>query len=745
MARLLARLGRFSARHRWAVIIAWLGVLVTLAVVSLSGMRFSDGGFDVPGTSSSEAMSVLDEEFPSDDDESRGPGLQFVVEANDGSIVDPDNLAALTDALDEVRAVDGVTSVSDPLDPARPYISEDLTTAVASIEVERGVDPEEFPHEIEAIADDLSDAGFTAEVGGTLTSGAPEILGPSEIVGALLAFLVLLITYGSLVAAGANMLGALVGVGVGILGVLAFSAITPIGSLTPILAVMLGLAVGIDYCLFIIARFRSELREGATVLDAIGRAVGTAGSAVVFAGATVIIALTGLTVVGITFLGEMGLAAAFAVAVAVLMALTLVPAMLSLMGTKALSRRDRRRLDEVVVGEITETDAAPSAEKGFLAGWVRVVTRHRVLSLLGGAALLALMAVPVASMQTSLNTPGGEDPQSTQRAAYELVADKFGDGAQDPLVVLVREDDVEAALPTVLERLGDLDDVAMVIPAGISADGDTAMVTVMSEHGPLDDRTTELVKNIRAESGEIPGAELLVTGGTAIGLDSDEQLQSALMLYTALIVGLSLILMIVLFRSLLIPVVATLGFLLSLGAGLGATVAVFQWGWMDFIVPSPQGNPLLSLLPIVVTGILFGLAMDYQVFLVSRMHEAHARGLSPLEAIRAGFRHSAGVVVAAAAIMAAVFGGFAMSPSSLVGSIALALTVGVVADAFIVRMVLVPAALALLGRSAWWMPKWLDRILPTIDVEGAALESSTPAPALDPQPVRAREAVGADR
>jgi RND superfamily putative drug exporter len=266
----------------------------------------------------------------------------------------------------------------------------------------------------------------------------------------------------------------------------------------------------------------------------------------------------------------------------------------------------------------------------------------------------------------------------------------------------------------------------MVVPAGVSADGDTAMLTVMSTYGPLDERTTDLVHDIRAEDGALGGAQLLVTGGTAVGLDSDEQLQSALGRYIGLIVGLSLVLMVILFRSLLIPLVATVGFLLSLGAGLGATVAIFQWGWLDALVPSPQGNPLLSLLPIVVTGILFGLAMDYQVFLVSRMHEAHSRGLSPLEAVRTGFRHSAVVVVAAAAIMAAVFGGFAMSPSSLVGSIALALTVGVVADAFVVRMVLIPAALSLMGKAAWWMPRWLDRLLPTIDVEGSGLEQPRP-------------------
>ncbi|WP_456286640.1 MMPL family transporter [Microbacterium sp. JZ70] len=726
MARLLSRLGRFSARHRWATVFSWVVALVALAVVALSGMKFSDGAFDVPGTPSSKAMSVLEEEFPTDDDAAKA--LQLVVSTGDhADVTDPEIGADIAAARDELAAIDGVLTVSDPFDPARPYVSQDLSTAVVSLEVDPDADAERVSEEVADVAAGLGADGLTAEVGGSLESGVPEIMGPSEIVGAALAFIVLLITYGSLVAAGANMLGALVGVGVGILGVLGFSAIAPIGSLTPILAVMLGLAVGIDYCLFILARFRSELREGASVEDAIARAVGTAGSSVVFAGATVIIALVGLTVVGITFLGEMGLAAAFAVAVAVLMALTLLPAMLSFMGRRALSRKDR-----------ASRSTHPGSGGRFITGWANFVTRHRVASLFGGALLLGALALPVTAMQTTLNVPGGEDPESSQRAAYELIADEFGEGAQDPLVVLVRHDDVEQVLPDIHEHLSELDDVAMVVPAGVNDRGDVAMLTVMSEHGPLDDETKDLVRDLRAEDRQVDDAQLLVTGGTAMGLDSDEQLQSALTTYIALIVGLSLLLMIVLFRSILVPLVATIGFLLSLGAGLGATVAVFQWGWLDALITSPQGNPLLSLLPIVVTGILFGLAMDYQVFLVSRMHEAHTQGMTPVEAIRTGFRRSAIVVVAAAAIMAAVFGGFAMSPSSLVGSIALALTVGVVADAFIVRMVLVPAALALLGKSAWWMPRWLDRILPNIDVEGAALErptassseeTATPAPA----------------
>jgi len=717
MAQLLSRLGRFSARHRWAVVFSWAGVLLVFAIVALTGMRFGDGGFDVPGTPSSEAMTVLEQEFPSDDTADEPGELQLVMRVPSGAITEPGASSALDRALGDLAAIDGIRSVSDPFDPARPYLSADQSTAVATITVEPGVDAEATTEQVGEIADGLRTQGYTAEVGGTLSAGAPEILGPSEIVGALLAFLVLFLTFGSLVAAGANMLGALVGVGVGILGVLGFSAITPIGSITPILAVMLGLAVGIDYGLFILARYRSELRAGAAVPDAIARAVGTAGSAVVFAGATVIIALGGLSVVGIPFLGEMGLAAAFAVAVAVVMALTLLPAMLGLMGRRALPKRERGRRRGV------DTASAPA----FLLRWGTAVTRHRALSLVMGAGVLLVMAVPVLSMQTTLSTPGGEDPDSSERAAYTIIADEFGAGSQSPLVVLAQAPDVASVQSQITDRLTALDGVEMVMPVGVSADGDTAMMTVIASYGPLDERTTALVGEVRALSGQVSDARLLVTGATAVGLDSDEQLHSALGTYIALIVGLSFLLLVVLFRSLLVPLLATVGFLLSLGAGLGATVAVFQWGWADAVVPSPQGNPLLSLLPLVVTGILFGLAMDYQVFLVSRMKEAFAIGFGPIDAIREGFRHSAAVVVAAAAIMAAVFGGFAMSPSSLVGSIALALTVGVVADAFIVRMVLIPAALALFGRAAWWMPAWLDRLLPTIDVEGHRLDEERPA------------------
>lgn len=733
MARLLYRLGRFSARHSIATVSAWGLTLLVLAVITLTGMKFSEGGFDIPGTESSTAMAVVQDEFP---DTKADPGtgaLQVVLQVDDDQeITSPENAARIADVIAELSAVTHVDAVSNPLDPAQPYVSSDLDTVVITVSL-----TDVTEENAEGIYDDILEiagqqrADFAnAEVGGHIGSNVPEILGPTEIVGVAVAFLVLLLTFGSLVAAGANMLGAIAGVAVGILGVLAASAINPIGSVTPILAVMLGLAVSIDYGLFVLARYRAELRHGKRIDEAIGVAVGTAGSSVVFAGVTVIIALVGLAVVNIPFITEMGLAGALAVLVAILMAVTLMPAFMRLMGLRALPRKERTRYarssrygdepDARVTGML-EASRAPSAVRiGFLERWVALIVRRPLVALTGAVAVLAMLAVPVLSMKTSLATPGGEDPDSSQRAAYTLIADEFGDGAQSPLVILAEGDDIEARTADISADLESMSDVDAVIPTAVNDAGNAAIFTVIPKSGPVDASTKELVRDIRG--ADIAGAEIRVTGETAIGIDVDQKLSDALVLYIALIVGLSLILLMIMFRSILVPIVATGGFLLSLGAGLGATVAVFQWGWLDVVFAAPLGNPMLSLLPILIVGILFGLAMDYQVFLVSRMHEAYVKGLSPKEAILDGFGRTAFVVVAAAAIMAAVFGGFALSPSSLVASIALALAVGVLADAFIVRMIIVPAVLSLLGRAAWWMPRWMQKALPHLDTEGQALE-----------------------
>lgn len=727
MAKLLFRLGLFSARHRLVVILAWAAVLVTVGVTAVTGMRFSDGAFDIPGTESSKALTTVEREFPSDKAEGAA-SLQLVLHTPGGTpITDPPYAEKVADLAAAAGSISNVSAVRSPFDPAQPYISENLSTAVITL-VFRGINEtnaETTFAEVEKVTDSAKSYGLEAEIGGTLHSELPEILGPSEIVGALIAFGVLLITFGSLVAAGANMLTALLGVGVGVFGIFASSAfLQPVGSMTPILAVMLGLAVGIDYSLFIVARFRAELRAGQDVTTAVGRAIGTAGSSVVFAGATVVIALAALAIVRIPFITEMGLAAALAVIVAVVMSLTLLPVFLQSMGHKALPRKDRG---------IQATQAESAKDKPrILELWASVVVRKPVRSLLAGATFLGLLALPVLSLQTALNTPGGDDPNSSQRRAYNIITQEFGAGSQSPLVVLVQAD--KAALLTAAndtqKLLTGLEGVQLVTPPQINVSETAAIITVFPTTGPTDASTKNLVHDIRYRSAGI-NAEIAVTGETAVSIDVDAQLSQALITYIGVIVGLSLILLIILFRSILVPLIATIGFLLSLGAGIGVTVAVFQWGWADAVFAAPTGSPMLSLLPILIVGILFGLAMDYQVFLVSRMKEAYAKGYSPREAILDGFSKTAFVVVAAAAIMAAVFGGFALSPSPLVASIALALTIGVLADAFVVRMIIVPSALSLLGHSAWAIPTWLDKLIPNIDTEGHALETAAKTPTDD--------------
>jgi RND superfamily putative drug exporter len=699
MARLLFRLGTASARHRKLVFVLWGLALLVLGFTAVRGTEFSDDDFALPGSESSRALDRTDRYFPGIDDDGT---LQLVLTARDGSpITSAANRARVAAAR---KSAETLGRAGDPFDRERPYVSPDRTTAVSTLEL---TDPTGAAYErVLAVAAQARAAGLGAEVGGSVTEPAEES-SPAEAAGALVAFLVLLVTYGSLVAAGANMLGSLIGVAAGTLGVLAFSAIRPIGDTTPTLAVMLGLAVGVDYGLFILARFRTELREGRPTDQAIGYAVRTAGSAVVFAGSTVIIALVGLAVVRIEFLTEMGVAAGFAVTVAVLMALTLLPALMGAMGRRALPRRERR------------TGVAP-VRRGFLTRWINLVVRRPVTVLAVAVTALLALAIPVLSLNTSLTTPGGDDPGSTRRAAYDEIAAKFGAGHQSPLVVLVEGRNVAAGLPAVTRMLTGLDDVTAVTPAGVTEAGDAAIVQVVPDRGAVDPATRELVHDIRDHAGDVTGLRLSVTGSTAIDIDTTQALNRALVTYLFVIVGLSLLLLIVMFRALLVPLMATLGFLLSLGTAAGVTVAVFQWGWADAVFAAPSGQPVMSMVPVLVVAILFGLAMDYQVFLVSRIHEARRPGRSPSEAVLDGFGRTAPVVVAAALIMTAVFAGFALSPAPIIASVGLALSAGVLADAFVVRMIITPALLVLLGDKAWWIPRRLDGILPHLDAEGTA-------------------------
>ncbi|WP_380170842.1 MMPL family transporter [Kineococcus sp. DHX-1] len=726
MATFLHRLGRGSFRFRGLVIALWVLLLALggVGAATLSGKTVST--FEIPGQESTTALRLIGQEFG---DTADGASAQVVLEVPAGQqITAPENAAKVAGVVQALGALPGARGASNPLDPNNPVVSPDLRAAYSTVSY--GVAPPEITdaqrQALLRAVDGARASGLTAEVTGTATQGVATIGGAAEALGVVVALVVLAITYGSLVAAGMNLLTAVVGVGIGALGITTLTGFVDLQSTTPILAVMLGLAVGIDYALFIVTRFRHELLAGRSVAEAVPLAVGTAGSAVLTAGTTVVIALAGLAVAGIPFLTEMGVAAAATVVVAVLVALTLVPAALGVVGLRALPRAARRALAH----ESGKHTAVPTAEpdpagRGFFGGWSRLVTGRRWLSLVAAVVALGAVSIPVASMQTSLATswPDG----STQEKAQAILADRFGAGVSGPLLVLTRGADAVARGGELTTELSRLDGVALATPAVPSADGQAALVTVIPKTAPDDAATTDLVHRMRdliREDGSSTPA--YVTGQTAVSVDVNATLSDALPVYLVLVVGLAFVLLVLVFRSILVPVVGVLGFLLTIGASLGATTAVFQWGWLKQLVHADTTGPLLSLAPIIVVGILFGLAMDYQVFLVSRMHEAHAHGAEPLQAVRTGFRQAAPVVVAAAAIMFAVFAGFVPEGDATIKPIAFALAVGILADAVVVRMIAVPAALSLLGRAAWWLPRWL-RWLPVLDVEGSALERRDPA------------------
>jgi RND superfamily putative drug exporter len=474
---------------------------------------------------------------------------------------------------------------------------------------------------------------------------------------------------------------------------------------------------------------------------------------VVFAGLTVVIALAGLAVVNVPMLTKMGLAAAGTVVVAVLIALTMIPAMLGFAGGKVRATGERRRSRGGVAeasapsGPATAT-AEPSgqagssgpAKPGLGVRWASFVIRRPAAVLVLGVIGLGAIAVPAAELELGLPDDGSQPTSTTQRRAYDLLSDGFGPGFNGPLMIVVdaqKSDDPQAAATSVTDGIKGLKDVVTVTPAAFNKAGDTATITVIPDSKPSSTQTEDLVHAIRDQGAEVrsdTGAQVLVTGTTAMNIDFSQKLNDALIPYLGLVVGLAFLLLIVVFRSILVPLKAALGFLLSVLAALGAVVAVFQWGWLGGLIGVEETGPIMSMMPIFMVGVVFGLAMDYEVFLVTRMREAYVHGESPSQAVVTGFRHSAKVVAAAAIIMMAVFGGFISSSESMIKMIGFGLAIAVFFDAFLVRMAIVPAVLALLGKKAWWLPKWLDRALPNVDVEGEGLK------ALD----RAADAEGAD-
>ncbi|MFC5930846.1 RND transporter [Cryobacterium melibiosiphilum] len=561
--------------------------------------------------------------------------------------------------------------------------------------------------------------GVSVSFSTDIAQGVPELLGIGELIGVIIAAIVLLVMLGSVIAAALPIVTALFGVGVGAMAVLSFSGLVQMASVTPILGVMLGLAVGIDYSLFIINRHRKQLLQGADPKESIGLANGTAGNAVVFAGATVVVALLALNVTGVPFLALMGTAGAVSVFVAVLIAVTLTPAILGLLGRRLLGRKARTRIGLPAL--TTKPVKAMST------------TRSVVTIVLAVAALLTI-AIPSLSLRLGLPDGASEPAGSLSQEAFTVTEQQFGAGANGPLLVTAAlpgdlSANEELELQALVARtLGAQADVAAVAPIAVSEDQQLAAFVVQPEEGPNSVSTETLVRELRdlppistGGIGSDSDIELGVAGQAASNIDISESLADVLPLYLVVVVTLSLLIMILVFRSLLVPLIATGGFILSLFATYGATVAVFQWGWGAELL-GIQAGPILSFLPIILVGILFGLAMDYQLFLASGMREAFVHGAPARLAVAQGFRSGRSVVIAACLIMVAVFGGFIFSESTIIRSLGFGLAVGVLLDAFVVRMLLMPALMHLLGEAAWWLPRWLDRLLPNVDVEGAALE-----------------------
>ncbi|MFI8975167.1 MMPL family transporter [Nocardia asteroides] len=720
MSRYLFAFGQVVARRRWWVLALWALLLAgAISFAAGTGGKTNDN-FTVPGTESQDAVLLLQQKMP----EFSGAQMQ-VVFATPGmaKVTDQQVMAEIEQVMAELKGLSQVAAVVDPFQAQA--VSPDQRVALGSVQftVAAGEVTEHTLGEVDQIAGVAREAGLGVEFSGGVYPGfTAEIPHSPEVLGVVAAFIILLITFGAVVAAGLPIVTALVGVGIGLAGILGVAAFVDVPSAAESLAMMLGLSCGIDYALFLLARHRHQLVLGMTTAESIPLVIGTAGSSVVFAAITVIIALCGLTVAGIPFLTVMGLTAAVSVLVAMLVALTLLPALLSFAGG-LVAKFISPPLHPGKAEEVARI-AAYEPERTFGHAWGRFVTRFRIPLLISGVAILAVLAIPVTQMDLGLPSGATQPESSTARKASDLVTASFGPGFNGPLLVVTDLSRVTSqdAVQTVIGRLQQEPDVVAVQPAGT---GDQlVLIQVVPTTGPSDSATADLVNRLRDDRDRITsgtGATYLVGGTTAANIDTSDKLAQALPIFLAVVVGLALILLTIAFRTILVPLSSIVGFILSVFAALGTQVAVFQWGWgatLFGITPAQT----LSFLPIITLAIIFGLSSDYQIFVVSRIKEEHTRTEDAIASVQNGVGHSARVVTAAALIMFAVFVAFATVDNPIVKPLAFTLAVGVLLDAFIVRLTLVPAVMALVGNRMWYHPKWFGRYVPDLDIEGAALE-----------------------
>ena len=724
MARFLHRLGGAAVRHRKLVLLLW----ATLAL-GLFGLSRTAGGelsdqFRIPGAESQKALDLMVEEFP----EMAGVSAQVVFHAPDGTFDDAANAAVLEDTMAEIRALPAVGEAPDPLDIGA--VSADRTIAMAYVQYEvQAVDLPEgsYEHLLETLEDARGD-GVQVELGGELVrySERPET-GTAEMIGIGAAVVILLMAFGSVIAGGMPIGLAVFGLATGFSAITIAAAFTDIASVAPILASMIGLGVGIDYALFIITRHRQHLAEGMTVEEAAARANATAGQAVVFAGGTVVIAICGLALVGIPFIATMGYAAAIVVAIMVVASVTLLPALLGFAGMKLASsslpwakKREAREARERAEG------ADPT---GAWQRWGDHVARHPWKYLVASTLVLLVLALPLGSMRLG-QTDAGDNPKDTSsRKAYDLVTEGFGPGANGPLRLAADLTGDEATDATAMRELVDGlradEGVLFALDAEVNEAGTAAVVTVIPRSAPEAAETSSLVHRIRDQIAPAAGATVYTGGLTATFIDVSDRVAERMPMFIGAIVGLSFLLLVLVFRSILVPLKAALMNLLSIGAAYGVVVAIFQWGWAKDLVGLESTVPIVAFVPMFMFAILFGLSMDYEVFLLSRVREEYLHSGDNTKSVTTGIATTARVIASAALIMISVFFGFVLGTDPIIKMMGVGLAVAVFLDATIVRLVLVPASMRLMGHANWWLPRWLDRILPNLDIEG---DSGLPAP-----------------
>lgn len=789
LAKQLHKLGAFSYTHPWRVVSGWVIIMALLGFGASQFYTSPSSDISIPGTQGQETIDRVAEIFP----EGGGGSGRIVFHAKDGTI--NDYKSEITSLITKVNTVAGVAQTVSPFQDAS-FISQDKTIAYSQVQLDQQVGSIDVAtlSDVEQIVKASDTKSLQIEIGGGLVSSAPgEIIGAGEIIGVAVALLVLVITLGSLIAGGMPILSALTAIGVSMASLFSLSKLVDINSTTPVLAVMLGLAVGIDYSLFIVNKYRTLVIGGLGQKVAAARALGTAGNAVVFAAFTVIIALAALTVVKIPFMTTMGLAGAASIAVAAIVSLTLTPALMGIAKEKIFTKKQRS------TKVMKQAKKAITDHNSLWYRWGSAITRRPIPVLLLAIIAVGIVATPALSLRLGLPTDEYASSDSTERKAYDLLSDGFGVGFNAPLIVLVEglpkvsqadKDTVRSAalkeyntqsaaavkkqqalfqqqsqaattpaeqaalqqsiqqakisgaaqqkaamakidtnvemyakyvqLNKIVGNIRSLKNVEQVQPALVNKDGTAGIVQVIPKTAPAASETADLITTLRRDDTTVTTAgkskvRLAVTGSAALEGDINKKLSDALPLYLLTIVGLSFILLLIAFRSILVPIKATLGYVLSVLAMFGAIVAVFQWGWFGI---SDAVGPIVSFVPIIAAGILFGLAMDYEFFLVSGMHEAFHNTKDAKKSVVEGFGAGAKVVTAAAIIMVSVFSGFIFSSESVIQSIGFGLAVGILIDAFIVRMTIVPAVMTLLGKSAWWLPMWLDKRLPHVSIEG---------------------------